>query len=373
MGTADARDFARIIEVKGYVRKQESGKVLPMYNETYDFLDKIGLHTGNEDEVVKILWESRESNAYRRILAEQVSSAINTNLFFMKEIRQLDGFNLLVNGKPLERRWNKDEGVAVRKMLSFSSVSFIQNGKIVFDRSSPLGGSVPKWHRGVNFFVRFLLKYRSTIERNMIVPFPNIEQKDRSMRHTYRHTSFSGSLLPVDLEYDAVSNQFFESGAEGGARPNAFVTLYLPHVSMLSIDSIVKLREEEKNPFILYQRWLSDFFRKSSEATTEQVLLDCMKEVDSGIRRIDAAFHTLKKKHRYHELSIGLGLTTAILCLIAPPEVAEFVRAAVGGATGVSALQYFSMRGSELDTVKGSDFYFPWLLAGGGKAIGALN
>lgn len=334
-----------------------------MYHETFEFLERIGLNKESDDQIVQTLWRMRESHAYRRIIAEQVERVVAQQLPVLARQGQVDGFNLLINGRPLESNWSENAGVAIKKMLSFSTMSFIQNGTIMRDSFSTHENPSLKWDKGINFFVRFLLNYRPLVERNMIVPFPSVVEREMSSRYIDRQTSFAGDLLRVDLEYDLIRNQFFELASLETNRSNSLITLYLPHVSMSRLESLVELRDSERDAFIIYQRYLADFFKKSKEANTEQEILDCMREVDTGIRRINTTFEALKKKQRFQEVALIVGLATTFLCVVGPPEVAELLLAAVGGATSIKVLEYFASQNSEMDALRDNQFYFPWLIA----------
>jgi hypothetical protein len=60
---------------------------------------------------------------------------------------------------------------------------------------------------------------------------------------------------------------------------------------------------------------------------------------------------------------LAVGVTSSALCIVAPEEVAEYVRALVGGATAAAGFKYFSTRQTAGDRAKDTDFYFPWLLS----------
>lgn len=102
---------------------------------------------------------------------------------------------------------------------------------------------------------------------------------------------------------------------------------------------------------------------ESSAAQNESALNYAMRQVDEGIRDFEEEFKSIGNKNKLKGGGILSGVSSVVLCMFAPPEITEYIRAIIGGATGVGAFNYLANRTESKEKIRRSNFYFPWLIA----------
>ena len=336
-----------------------------MYEHLSDYLDELGI---TDDSLPSISRAMEEKTWYRNSVASEVYWEIARNVEEEGGFLQLPGFRLIVQGDSLASRKQQLQKTIFKKLVSMTTSSLFQFGQIEHDALG-FGDPFNRWEPlAQDQFVQFLLRNNSVIKSNLLVPVATLhytkiegwsEEKERTVKETFR---IDKSSFGISLDYEELYSQLSEAPART-TPPAGAISLYLPHLTNVDLKDIVRLRENEQEAFIRYHRTLLRLFEDSKIADNEHTLLYAMREADDGIRRVRETFENLRRSSRYSTAGIVVGLASAALCVIAPKEVAEYLRALVGGATASAAFQYFSTRRAADDQAKNTDFYFPWLLS----------
>jgi hypothetical protein len=274
-------------------------------------------------------------------------------------------FRCGVEQQGLVKRGDNGADLVIKKLLSMSTTSFIHCGSISRYSGDVHTGYVLSWE-GFGSFLRLILRYRNLVEGNLIIPSASYSFVE-SIGDLYdldevTHANIGKDALKVNLDIDEVEQQFFETPNRGYQAPVGAVEIFLPHLMDISIETIARLRSKEQDAFIRYHRYLSEFFHDSSKISDESSIVECLQRVDEGVRETQALFDGIRKKNLYSGLGVAVGLLSAVLCLFMPHDVAEYIRAVVGGATGAASFKYLASRHQSLTEVRNADFYFPWLL-----------
>jgi hypothetical protein len=326
-----------------------------MYDKLYEFLDSI--HVSDISDLSCYPGKLEKLNEHiSHLVSDEIikiepnSDDISTPL--LSNFAALGGLKLMINGNLLRKQEIELQGNIVKKLACFSSISYIKIGMLKIRPSD----SDTYWKRDLDCFLMFILRYRKAIQNNIVVPVPNLRLINRAELIDY----FFNALIPIDLEYEPLKNQLLELPNYKKLLPTGMVGLYLPHLSNIPLEAIIHLRDKEMDAFNKYQRILEVFFKKSKDIKNETVLLDCMKEVDEGIRETQEKFIQIQRRNIINGISIVLSLATIGLSIYAPKEIQDFVKLVAAGVTGAS-FGYFAKE--NLRIKKNIDFYFPWLLS----------
>lgn len=351
-------------------RKSESNSISDktMYREIYKYLEDKGLDNSSEDKLIGILKEDEEL----RMISQD--SAINSLRKLQKYSFPKNEFRCGIEHLSLMKRWNTDADTAIKKLVSMSTTSFIHCGQIVKhigEYSTDDYG--PSWEsKGLESFLSFLVRYKKLIQSNIIIPIPSYRYFNTYNSGDFGHPEdieetdyekIDKGLLNIDLDLDDIKKQFFETRNSNLDTPIGSVELYLPHLENIDFKTIVKLRKTEEEAFIKYHRHLSDLLNNPSNVKNERTILDCLRKVDEGVRETESSFKAIRANNLYKGLGLGVGLACTSLLLFLDKEIAEYIQAVLGGATGVGGFNYLASRRSSRENARKSDFFFPWLLA----------
>jgi hypothetical protein len=268
-----------------------------------------------------------------------------------------------VEHRGLTKRWRSGADLAVKKLISLSTTSFVHYGKIHEDGEH---GWQQYWNEIVPF-LEFLVRFEPLVRENLVIPtathssYYNIgdfsgDPDDR------REEGTGKEVLHLNFDLEEIEKQFFELRDPNFKPPPGAVEIFLPHLKHVDMQAIVRLRKDERDAFIRYHQYLSNFFRDSAAVNDEGSIVDLLQKIDEGVRKTEATLNRVTKKETYSGSGVAVGLLSMGLGLFMPPDIAEYIRAVVGGATASAGLQYLSSRHASLAEVKDADFYFPWRL-----------
>lgn len=333
-----------------------------MYDALYAYIDGKGIGADGVDALQNAL-------AADVFLADEVFALVWEELVRLDRQRPPIGeFRCGVEQQSLVKKGYGEADLVVKKLVSVSTTGFIHCGSIDRYSGDVHTGFVLSW-AGFGSFLKLLLRYRHLVEGHLIIPAASygwVENTgDEFTASEVTHASIGKDALKaleVNLDVDEIDQRSFESPESGHKTPVGAVEIFLPHLKDIDVETIVRLRGDEQDAFIRYHRYLSAFFHDSSRARDEKSIVECLQQIDEGVRETQASFEGIRKKNLYSGLRFGIGLSTAVLCLFMPHAISEYIRAVVGGATGVAGFEYLASRNKSLEEIRNADFYFPWLL-----------
>jgi hypothetical protein len=141
----------------------------------------------------------------------------------------------------------------VKKLLSMSTTSFIRCGSISRYSGDVHDGYMLSWE-DFGPFLKFAIRHRPLVEGNMIVPAASYEFTESigdSCDDKVTHASVGRDSVKVNLDIAEIEKQFFEQRDESFKLPVGAVEIYLPHLKDVDIETIVKLRQHERDAFIV--------------------------------------------------------------------------------------------------------------------------
>lgn len=191
---------------------------------------------------------------------------------------------------------------------------------------------------------------------NLVPIFPDSE---RNLRRG------SLGLTSANFRLRALQTQFEERvNLPSAPRRSALgiTNLLLPHFSRVPIDRLVEIREREANRYLAFQRKLESLLSDAETTTSEERLLQFLREVDGGVRELDAHFRQIQKDYRRRNITLGIKLLMAGLVMYAPVEAKEVIGTIVGGMSGLEFLSSVETCAQEKSRAQESDFYLPWLI-----------
>jgi hypothetical protein len=332
--------------------------VKKMYTSLFAYLNEKGILPSGPSCIVK-------SPAPTDRVADRIFELIHEDLERQAKVGSVPGeFRCGVEQESLLKRGYGDADLVVRKLVSMSTTSFIHCGAISRYSGDVHDGYSASWD-AFGQFLSLIFRYRQAVESNLVIPtvsYSFVESIGDLSDETVTHANFGRDSLNVNLEIGEIDRQFLETERPAHEVPVGTVDILLPHLKNVSLETIVRLRVNEQESFIRYHRCLSKFFHDASKVTNEQGILDCLLQIDQGIRESEASFNVMRKKNLYSGLGLAVGLSSAVLCLFLPHELAEYIRAVIGGATGVAAFKYLAAQQDSAAEIRKSAFYFPWLL-----------
>jgi len=330
-----------------------------MYEEVLQLLDRDEFLTDDSDA----LHEAFVKHHLSESLGNQMQS-------IARRTRTPAEFRCLVEHRSLLDRGPTGSDLVVKKLISLSTTSFIHCGSATEHLGDVHTGYAFSWPE-IGNFVKVLRRYESLVRENFIVPAASWTLEDdtnddnlgpRYESLVIKRIDIGKKDFRLNLEIEEVERQILEIADPTFPPPAGAVEIFLPHLEHVSIDAIVRFRKQEEDAFVRYHRCLSEFFQESGRIKDERSIVECLRKVDEGVRETEAAMRALSRKQVYGGLGIGLGLSCVALCLFLPRDISEYIRAMLGGATGVALFQHLASRQDSTRSPRRADFYFPWLL-----------
>ena len=186
------------------------------------------------------------------------------------------------------------------------------------------------------------------------------------------HQLYTGSPVPdwpelhidlpgISLSHDDLRRQLIEE--ESTNVPCGSTVIYLPHLKGVSLETMLKIRRDEGDSFIRFQRKIESLFKVAEELQSEDKLLEVMHEVDYEIRVMNDKYKQLQRKKFLRGGQVALGVFCLVLIQLAPKEIATELGNVLGSLTVFDGIRQVSDIMGNAGSLKQSDFYIPWKLA----------
>lgn len=234
-------------------------------------------------------------------LASRLLHFVSGEVKRLAEQSRLRGeFRCAVEEVSLSKHGTNHTETVLKKLVSLSTTSYIHCGEISQDDDVSPGGLV--W-RAFGRFLRFAIRYRSLVESNLVIPTAIYAQRNSDMGGIECERTYIGKdSLKVNLDLTEIEQQFFEFADNSNRPPVGAVEIFLPHLSGIDMNAILRLRQSEEDAFIRYHRHLTTFFDESARANNERKILHCLQKIDEGVRETQTVFNAVRSKNIYSGL-----------------------------------------------------------------------
>ena len=212
-------------------------------------------------------------------------------------------------------------------------------------------------------FLKLVSDVRPAVDAGLTYVLPTFPDKQSDYRR------LSKRLVTANFKLEELNRQFMEnelSESKGYCYDGKLLNLYLPYFTNVPIERVIEIRDQQKDMYEEFQRYLEDLFFGLSKQDTEIKFLGVLRDIDRGIRELEKQFRSLKSEYRRKDIIVGIGLVCTALAMYAGlewgQEIGELVAAATGGATGMQFVSNIGERSNEKSRHMGSKFYLPWLI-----------
>lgn len=186
----------------------------------------------------------------------------------------------------------------------------------------------------------------------------HVDRNDFGRLSTLHPLERPSNTYTVDLEKERIRRLFAEQG-----EPFFAVDLLLPRVSSISMDTLLRVRHDESEHLVRFQRAINDFLRHSSETDSERVMVDLLSMIDSEVRELNSRFERLRKMRTLQGITLAASMVGITICFFAPVEVVKYLAALVGAQRSSSILEYVLERKSFYSELEEGPFFLPWKLS----------
>jgi hypothetical protein len=176
-------------------------------------------------------------------------------------------------------------------------------------------------------------------------------------------------LTPANFTKPELERQFWEEPAEereGAERrsPRALSHLLLPHFSNVPFERILEIRTKESALYDDFQQRFARALGEASKTDSDARILEFLRDVDDGVRMLEARFNEIGAAYRRRNISLTLRFVAAGMVWMTPAdlEVKKTITEMIGG---LSAFEYVSARNdviSDKAALRSERFYLPWLV-----------
>ncbi|MDD2665587.1 MAG: hypothetical protein PHD13_02250 [Methanocellales archaeon] len=119
-------------------------------------------------------------------------------------------------------------------------------------------------------------------------------------------------------------------------------TLFVPTLHGLTLDDVVKIRENEKESFGRYQLAITQFVRKLTGHKDDLSLSEVVEEVSNESVRLYAQLKDIKKELKFKGLSITLGGVVCFLMIAYPEPITKMVASIVGAKSVLDGISFIT-------------------------------
>lgn len=358
---------------------QGLGKLLTDY-EVKDTADYYALPPGKQSTFVSRLYSELDEHAKEGI--ESLKNGGGLKLHFVVKELPDEGFSNL----PTDAFFRKTCFYANQTLVTFPFRDSEQGSQTVMRRGhsttvkrnkqivsfgkyrAQRGGQVQEvgknhhlYRAEFDTFLHLLCTARPFLDSGYltIVPSYQPEAKRFDIRTKARLGLHSANFRMEDLR-----RQFEEEGYKDLVPESGIVPyLYLPYFSGLSSEDVVKVRQQEEDLYIDFQRMLSGLLGGLSENDTEKQLFDQLREIDEGVRKLNRSYEAMRKGMRIENATVISKVAMGLLTLIPLGKIAVIVN--VLGGAGLTLFEHFKTKQGPppLKTqIKQDEFYLMWRL-----------
>jgi len=347
------------------------------FSELYDLLARYKL---TEDRELRSLSDRNRSN-----LSARIATYFRDNL---KDILALaeNSEGVVLRFDKYNPKWGKLDKVS-RKAVFYSDVSVaLLEGQInVFgveqlsSRKGTRSRKIPKQVNATNLdgLVTTLLQAKPLVDRGILIPLPadmNIgrEQSDIDPSTVYRYNELLATLredrltnvvIPVALDHWRIRQQIEEMRTlSTGIQELRPLHIYLPHLSGISIEELIHVREYNYDSFLRFQKAMRKFLTQSAGVKSESAFIELLRHVDHEVRELESKVEQIRKEQSFKGWGIAGGMIASAMTLLVDAELAKYGSAIIGSKTIFDGIKYLKNRAQAHRTLDDSYYYLPYLV-----------
>jgi len=174
-------------------------------------------------------------------------------------------------------------------------------------------------------------------------------------------------LTSANFQLPDLQEQFYESEIDsiGLSRGQSGLShLLLPHFTNIPFERLLEIREKENDIYWEFQRRLERMLFGASEVESEAIILNFLKEVDSGVRELHRKFKDIEATYKRKNIYMLIKFLSVGLSMMAPIdlEAKKTIATIIGG---ISAFDYLTTKEDKAIAMcknRNNQFYLPWLV-----------
>jgi len=248
----------------------------PLYEKLYALLDKYEIEV--LEDVLKLSNQSAGEWTGVYSLDEEVYFAFTDEFnSFRDQYSQVPGIKLLINtpfswkSRGTMDTWVPDDrGITEFKSPpSHADYQTLVKKSILYGTAAVFSmGEFTRWAMGRMILYayaiplqlyEFLLHYRPLIENDLLFPIPSTMTQD-GIEGWFREIE---GVLRVSLTDDELRRQLTEQVGAETLQPAGYVNLYLPHLRNVPLETMAKIRVDEGDAFLSFQRQLEKMLQET--------------------------------------------------------------------------------------------------------------
>lgn len=137
----------------------------------------------------------------------------------------------------------------------------------------------------------------------------------------------------------------------------------IPTLRGVTLDDIVKIRNEHQGAFILFQNTFKQLINGSRENLERSDLNDVMEQVTIGVIKCEEEYRKIARQMRISGFDVAVGAIGMSMLVAGPPEWQTYVGAILGSKAVIDGIKWFATKKNAQLELKGNDYWFPWYLA----------
>jgi hypothetical protein len=174
-------------------------------------------------------------------------------------------------------------------------------------------------------------------------------------------------LTSANFKMPELQRQFYENEIDTPnftREPSGLSHLLLPHFTNIPFERLLEIREKEIDLYWEFQRRLENMLRGASEIESEALILNYLRDVDSGVRELHRKFKDIHATYKRKNIYMLIKFLSVGLTMFAPLD-AEVKKALATIIGGISAFDYLTTREDKAKAIyenRSNQFYLPWLV-----------
>jgi hypothetical protein len=216
-----------------------------------------------------------------------------------------------------------------------------------------------------NFFdLLFALKPLLIRGHAAVIP-RRFKEEDENMPSTSYFTNRITKHL--DLDVPTVCDKHIEIPQK--VETDQLLRFHLPVLRNLSIDDVVKFREDFSEEHTKFQSALKRLVTLKGNSDSDQTLKAVASELEFQRNKIQEKYDNETKTLQRKGVEIAVGSAVTVLSLALPSEVGQYIRSLFAGKTVADGIAFLKSRDRLHSELQKSEFWWPWMLRKQGEGI----
>jgi hypothetical protein len=139
-------------------------------------------------------------------------------------------------------------------------------------------------------------------------------------------------------------------------------SLWLPHLTNIPLDVLIKLREDEGASFLRFQMAIKHLLKGLDDMDSETKLKELFERVHDEVRAFEFEMKILSKSRALRTYNVFINFSVIGLCTWLSSPIAQVIAAVFGAYQGKEFLRYLFRELEIKNEIRTREFYLPWVV-----------